>query len=98
MPAALDRLPLRDGEGAYRVVIEATQGSRNKLNYEPESRTLAQCALPRAVDEVVRKSPGAAGAPLRTATPYSALTSMAGGTSTRCSAGSSARATIALVQ
>jgi inorganic pyrophosphatase len=39
-PAALDRLPLRDADGNYRVVIEAIQGSRNKLKYEPHSRTL----------------------------------------------------------
>lgn len=36
IPAALDRLPLRDEDGDYRVVIEAVQGSRNKLKYDPE--------------------------------------------------------------
>jgi len=37
---ALDRLPLRNASGDYQVVIEAVQGSRNKLKYEPRRRTL----------------------------------------------------------
>lgn len=32
---ALDRLPLVDADGHYRAVVEACQGSRNKLKYEP---------------------------------------------------------------
>ena len=35
-PSPLHRLALRDGDGAIRVVIEANQGSRNKLKYDPE--------------------------------------------------------------
>ncbi|MGK6310449.1 inorganic diphosphatase [Variovorax sp. DT-64] len=38
MPNAtpLHRLALRDAHGDFRVVIEANQGSRNKLKYDPE--------------------------------------------------------------
>jgi len=32
----LHRLALRDDDGAFRVVIEANQGSRNKLKYDTE--------------------------------------------------------------
>src|SRR5690349_5541096 len=31
-----ERLPARDEEGSYRAVIEARQGSRNKLKYDAE--------------------------------------------------------------
>ena len=34
-PVSLDRLPLVDADGHYRAVVEACQGSRNKLKYEP---------------------------------------------------------------
>jgi len=37
---ALDRLPLRNADGDYQVVIEAAQGSRNKLKYDPRRRVL----------------------------------------------------------
>lgn len=37
---ALDRLPPRNADGDYQVVIEATQGSRNKLKYDPRRRVL----------------------------------------------------------
>jgi len=39
-PATLDKLPLKDAEGAVRVVVEASAGSRNKLKYEPALGTL----------------------------------------------------------
>ncbi|VTU39413.1 Inorganic pyrophosphatase [Variovorax sp. PBS-H4] len=35
-PPPLHRLALRDPDGAFRVVIEANQGSRNKLKYDTE--------------------------------------------------------------
>jgi inorganic pyrophosphatase len=35
-PLPLHRLPLRDHDGEFRVVIEANQGSRNKLKYDPQ--------------------------------------------------------------
>ncbi len=32
----LDRLPLLDGDGHHRAVVEACQGSRNKLKFQPD--------------------------------------------------------------
>ena len=40
MPPTLDRLPLTGDEGAVRVVVEASAGSRNKLKYQPQLGTL----------------------------------------------------------
>jgi inorganic pyrophosphatase len=37
---ALDRLSLRNADSDYQVVIEAAQGSRNKLKYDPRRRVL----------------------------------------------------------
>ena len=41
----LHRLALRDDDGAFRVVIEANQGSRNKLKYRSEEHTSELQAL-----------------------------------------------------
>jgi inorganic pyrophosphatase len=49
MPALVD-LPLRDGSGAFRVVVEAPRGSSVKLKYEPETGAFALSrALPLGV-------------------------------------------------
>lgn len=37
---ALDRLPIRDDDGNYLVVVEATAGSRNKFKFEPSLNTI----------------------------------------------------------
>ena len=37
-PSSLDALPTRNDAGQWVAVVEATQGTRHKLKYEPEWR------------------------------------------------------------
>jgi len=41
VPCLLHRLPCRDDEGRWRVVIEAAAGTRNKYKYDPKLGVLA---------------------------------------------------------